>query len=294
MKSMKFTGACAGRALLAVGAGLWAGAVLAWGNAGHSAVGELAQHRLTPAAAAAVADVLGPGHSLAAVASWPDDTRVPATGPWHYVSIPGSADVFDAKKHCGQPAAPGAEPDACAVAQLQRLRNDLRCAPTPQLKREALMWTVHLVGDLHQPLHAYDDLRGGNDLPVKITARGPLCGAKCKAEPVAINLHAAWDFGLLDKLFPSWGALVAAQESGWLASEEARAPGLDGGTPVEWANASHVLGRQVWNMTPASRELDDAYLSRATPLLERQIGLAGLRLARFLNEAYASPACPRP
>jgi hypothetical protein len=54
----------------------------AWGHAGHSAVAEIAQHRLTPVAAAQVAEVLGPGWSLAAVASWPDEIRAqqPATG----------------------------------------------------------------------------------------------------------------------------------------------------------------------------------------------------------------------
>jgi hypothetical protein len=265
-------------------------AALAWGNAGHSAVGEIAQHRLSPAAAAQVAEVLGPGWSLASVASWPDEIRAqqPATGIWHFVSIPGKDPAYDAAKHCGKPDAP----DACVVAQLQRLRSDLRCAPTAEARREALKWTVHLVGDIHQPLHAYDDARGGNDVPVTILARGPLCGDKCKVEPIAMNLHAAWDFGLLDKLAPTWGALVAQVEGGWLASPEARASQVDGGTPADWANYSHWLGAQVWR--PADSVLDDTYLERATPVLMRQIGLAGLRLARVLNEAYASKECPRP
>jgi hypothetical protein len=280
----------AGRAGLALGACAWAGAALAWGHAGHSAVAEIAQRRLAPEAAAQVAAVLGPGWSLASVASWPDEIRAqqPSTGAWHFVNIPGQAQTYDAAKHCGKPEAP----DACVVAQLQRLRNDLRCAPTVEAKREALMWTVHLVGDIHQPLHAYDDLRGGNDLPVTIKARGPVCGDKCKAEPTATNLHAAWDSGLLDKLAPTWGALVAQVEGGWLATPEAHKSRIDGGTPADWANDSHSLVAQAW--VPANTVLDDDYLARATPVLMRQIGLAGLRLARVLNEAYAGKACPRP
>ncbi len=262
----------------------------AWGHAGHSAVAEIAQHRLTPAAAAQVAELLGPGWSLASVASWADEirSRQPATGLWHFASIPGKDAAYDPARHCGKPEAP----DACVVAQLQRLRKDLRCAPTPEARREALKWTVHLVGDIHQPLHAYDDARGGNGVPVKLQARGPLCGDKCKLEPVALNLHAAWDYGLLDKLAPTWGALVAQLEAGWLSSAEARMPSVDGGSPVDWANASHGLGKQVW--VPADTALDDVYLERATPILMRQIGLAGLRLARVLNEAYASRECPWP
>jgi hypothetical protein len=79
-----------------------------------------------------------------------------------------------------------------------------------------------------------------------------------------------------------------------MSSGEARAPGLDGGTPVDWALESHALGRQVWRKTPADAKLDAAYLGWAEPILMRQLGLAGLRLARFLNEAYASDDCPRP
>jgi hypothetical protein len=55
-----------------------------------------------------------------------------------------------------------------------------------------------------------------------------------------------------------------------------------------------VLGKQVWGMTPATGVIDDVYLDQAAPIMQRQIGLAGLRLARFLNEAYASQECPRP
>src|ERR1041384_5111930 len=68
----------------------------AWGQEGHSIVGELAQHQLTPAAAAAVAQILGQGVSLASVSSWADDYRAanhPETFRWHFVDIPATADA---------------------------------------------------------------------------------------------------------------------------------------------------------------------------------------------------------
>lgn len=272
-------------------------AALAWGAVGHSAVAELARQRLTPQAAARVAETLEPGQTMASVASWPDEIRadpkappeVKATGVWHFVRIPGSAAVYDAARHCG----PSTDPHACVVGQLQRLRNDLRCAPNPKERREALMWTIHLVGDLHQPLHAHDDLRGGNDLPVVLRAHGPQCGPACKPWPERTNLHAAWDAGMLGKLVPDHAALVQRIDNGWLRSSEAQAPNLDGGTPVAWANASHALGAQVWRMTQYTQVIDDDYIRQAEPMLMRQIGVAGMRLARFLNEAYASGECPR-
>lgn len=272
-------------------------AAFAWGAVGHATVAELASRRLTPQAAATVAQTLAPGQTMASVASWPDEIRadpkatpeVKATGIWHFVRIPGSAAVYDAARHCGPPN----QPQACAVGQLERLRNDLRCAPTPQARREALMWTIHLVGDLHQPLHAYDDLRGGNDVPVVIRAHGLQCGPGCQPWPERTNLHAAWDFGMLGKLVPDHAALVERIENGWMRTGEARQPNLDGGTPVAWANASHALGAQVWRMTQYTQVIDDDYIRQAEPIVMRQIGLAGMRLARFLNEAYASGECPR-
>jgi hypothetical protein len=48
----------------------------------------------------------------------------------------------------------------------------------------------------------------------------------------------------------------------------------------------------VWNLRPADNVLDDNYLNAVVPVLDRQLGLGGLRLARFLNQAYASQRCP--
>ena len=65
-----------------------------------------------------------------------------------------------------------------------------------------------------------------------------------------------------------------------------------GGTPVDWALETHKAARTVWNLLPPSRVLEDDYFQKVLPTLDRQLGLAGLRLARFLNEAYGSKACP--
>src|SRR6202049_3675076 len=81
-------------AALAIGCG---GHALAWDQEGHSIVAEIAQRRLSPAAADAVGRVLGRGHSLASVASWADDVRetAPETYNWHFVEIPLAANQFD-------------------------------------------------------------------------------------------------------------------------------------------------------------------------------------------------------
>jgi nuclease S1 len=89
-----------------------------------------------------------------------------------------------------------------------------------------------------------------------------------------------------------WGAYVDRLESQWLQSAEAREPGIDGGTPRQWALATHAAAKIVWHRLPANHVLDDAYYQDVLPIVDRQLGLAGLRLAHFLNEAYGARTCP--
>ena len=74
-----------------------------------------------------------------------------------------------------------------------------------------------------------------------------------------------------------------------MASPEAK--GVDGGTPAEWAEETHRAARAVWEQLPASRIVDDAYHAKILPTLDRQLGLAGPRLARFLNDVQAPGQC---
>lgn len=272
-------------ALLAI---LSAHQALAWGQEGHSVVAEIAQRRLSPQATAAVARLLGRGHSLASIASWADDVRDarPGTSRWHFVDMPLASDRYVPAAHC----APSPQGD-CVIAELDRLKNALRCGRSADTRREALKFAVHFVGDLHQPLHTVDEQRGGNAIPVQVHLRGLVCSQACRA-PLASNFHAAWDSDLIHAAVWDWGAYVERLESGWLKSREARTPQVAGGRPVDWALETHGTARTVWNLLPPDRVLDDGYFQKVLPTIDRQLGLAGLRLARFLNEAYGSKACP--
>lgn len=262
----------------------------AWGQEGHSIVAEIAQRRLSPRAAAVVARTLGRGHSLASVASWADDVRDtrPWTARWHFVDIPLAESRYDPARHC----APRPEGD-CVIAELERLKRSLACGRDPAVRREALKFAVHFVGDLHQPLHTIDDEKGGNLIPVQVHLRGLVCSQACKA-PLASNFHAAWDYDLIHATVWNWGAYVDRLEAGWLRSTEARRPAAAAGTPVDWALETHAAGQTVWKLLPEDRVLGDDYFQKALPVLDRQLGLGGLRLARFLNEAFSPGACRAP
>jgi hypothetical protein len=146
--------------------------------------------------------------------------------------------------------------------------------------------------NIHQPLHTVDEARGGNDIAVSVRLAGAkTCkGGPCPIRPTNSNFHAVWDSVLIKATTWSWGAYVHRLEDGWLTSQEAQ--NVDGGTPQQWAEETHREARYVWEQLPDSRVVDDAYYAKVAVSLDRQLGLAGLRLAHFLNDAYGS-SCAR-
>ena len=127
-------------------------------------------------AAATVAKLLGPGHSLASVASWADDIREvrPETYNWHFVDIPIEVPAYNPNRDCKKDEKSG----DCIIAELERLQTELRCG-SDEHKVEALKFAVHFVGDIHQPLHTVSELKGGNDVNVDVFMRGLTCTGTC-------------------------------------------------------------------------------------------------------------------
>jgi hypothetical protein len=259
---------------------------LAWGQEGHSIVAEIAQHRLSGEATARVDALLGTRRSLASVASWPDDVRDrrPESYNWHFVDMPLMADRYVEKRDCKEDAK-----GDCTIKELGRAKRDLVCAGTDELKAEALKFVVHFVGDIHQPLHTLGEESGGNKFQVDMFMRGMTCLGTCKPVRTTINLHEAWDSGLILKTVWDWGAYVDRLENGWLKAPPANA---DAGSPTDWVEQTHQAARIVWNLVPADFTLNDEYYNRVLPILDQQLALGGLRLAKFLNDAFAASTCP--
>jgi len=62
------------------------------------------------------------------------------------------------------------------------------------------------------------------------------------------------------------------------------------GTPLDWAIETHAIAKDFWVADGAT--LDQFYYKRARNIVDQQLGRAGLRLARYLNDVYSSPVCP--
>ena len=238
--------------------------VRAWGCLGHIIIGQIAADQLSPEARDAVADLLG-GKSLAEVSCWADEIRPthPETKRWHYVDIPRLATAYDPTRDC----APTPEGD-CLIAAIFRSLSTLKHPTRPQQERaDALRFLAHLMGDLHQPLHCADDHdRGGNEIAVEFLGTHE-------------NLHSVWDTGLINALVRTDPDLAAHLTHA--ASEERRARR---GTIVAWALESHAVAvDHVYGALPGDRHLGAAYVDAQRPTVERQLVLAGVRLAAVLN-----------
>src|SRR5687768_12079862 len=121
----------------------------AWGGEGHQLLALIAEDQLTPAAKAAVKELLdGANISDAEVVNWADEIRRERreTAPWHYVNIPHDAEAFDRGRD-------GRDGDN-VIDAIERQAKVLADKTQPREKRmEALKFVIHFVGDIHQPLH---------------------------------------------------------------------------------------------------------------------------------------------
>ena len=105
---------------------------------------------------------------------------------------------------------------------------------------------------------------------------------KCAPRILQENLHSVWDSSLIGATVWNWGAYVTRLEAGFLASAEAR--GVDGGSIDDWMLGAHRAANEAWPWLGTDLAIGDDYYRKALPIVDRQLALAGLRLARFLNE----------
>jgi hypothetical protein len=268
-----------------VAACLWAPAVHTWGPEGHHIVATIALGRLTPEAKKATQDLLGT-EDFVAVSTWADEIRSqrPETYNWHFVDIPYGQLNYLATRDC-KPTPQG----DCILAELDRARHDLTDASLAKDKRaEALKWIIHLVGDLHQPLHNIDNHdRGGNDVFVTLAGQPP------PPPGVNLNLHAAWDTRFIALRTPDESAYVDT-----LAAEFQSTP--IAGSPIDfvaWAEAAHQIAVEYVYVYPGftpgtppapghTIELNKEYQDKARLAIDHQLELAGVRLGSVLNSAF--------
>jgi hypothetical protein len=302
------------------------GPAFGWGCQGHQIVALIARAHLTPAALAAVDQLLRenpidpaltrfckdrPDNLMADAATWADDERSvdKNTEHWHFIDIPlavraGSVPEKDAMKWC-VPAEGGGP--GCIVSALDYELKILRETGQPgKARAAALRFVIHFTGDVAQPLHASDNHdQGANCTSIAFFA---------EARPR--NLHAIWDTqliardldekkltqpqyaGKLDEDFSShwreWGE-SKADFTAWACDSHKIAesvPYADLKPPIPTEPAA--AGQADQEACAAEREkvaamhipIGDAYDAEAMPVIREQLAKAGYRLAGLLNQTF--------
>ncbi len=248
----------------------------AWAPLGHRLAGRLAEKHLTPRAKAAVVELLEPGETMAAASTWADEHRrdIKGSGPWHYVDVPLDQDRYSDR------FAGDAPEKGNIVPKIREFRAILKDRSRPlQERRIALRFLIHLVEDLHMPLHVGDNHdRGGNDTQVQFFGQGT-------------NMHRLWDGDMIGR--------VCTDEGCWLDdlvamdTPEARARAM-AGTVEDWATESLLAAKEAYKdpatgqKIKAGTKLADAYQQANLPVARRRLYQGGVRLAMVLNEVFAA------
>lgn len=234
-----------------------------WGQTGHRAIGEVASHHLTKKAKKNIAKLLGE-ESLAIASVWMDEVRSDSlydhTHDWHWVTIPEGEHYHETEKN----------PEGDVVEAIGRMREILLDeSSSDSLKIEALKFLVHLVGDLHQPLHVGNGTdKGGNDVKVKWFYKSS-------------NLHRVWDSEIIDSKDLSYTELARAVDH----ASKGEVEKWQMGSVEDWANEAVAYRTQVYN-TGDSENLSYEYMYYNWDLIQQQIEKAGIRLAGMLNEIF--------
>ena len=259
--------------------------VAAWNATAHEVIAEIAYRNLSAPVKKEVQNMVATLSeeypyikSFAQTAAWADQLRsqkVEYFTHWHYIDIAFSTDGTRLKNITHTDNALWALEHLTPVLKNQHAN--------PHERARALAFFIHIVGDLHQPLHTVSRLsmdfpsgdRGGN---LYSLSEGP-------ANP-RNNLHHLWDNGL--GLFSIKATAGNVQKIAGTIMQDFPASGFNGAVKKLdaeiWTAEGLKIARGYVYRTPEHQKPDVEYIAAGQILAEKAVALAGYRLARILNE----------
>lgn len=232
----------------------------AWGQEGHRVVGEVAWKHLTKKAQKNVQQVLGT-ESLGMCGNYMDfiksDPTYDSLGVWHYCTIP------DGEEYHSHPE------EGDVIMAINYYMNELKTKVYSVDEAFALKCLVHLVGDIHQPLHVGKGTdRGGNDVKVEFMWQ-------------KTNLHRVWDSDLIE-----FQQLSYTEYTTWVdVATKDQIAAWQSAPVIAWANESMAMRPLVYNF-PSDGKLGYRYNFDCIAALNERLNQAGIRLAYILNQIY--------
>lgn len=232
----------------------------AWGRRGHELIMELAFSRLTTLEQQKVIRYLD-GMTIQSASTWMDEIRnekrYDYLGTAHYINIPRPNGVAKVAENDIQ-----RELNATLVEV-----KSLKSLPDSVIKLD-LLKLIHLIGDIHQPLHTgYEVDRGGNDIAVVFNDK-------------KTNLHRLWDSQLIESL-----KIDSASVNAYLSNLSRKQVAEYSKTDVAlWIKESQSHLDQIYQFQNGVIEVQ--YVTDAKPVIEEQLAKAVLRLERVLKRMF--------
>ncbi len=235
-----------------------------WSKTGHRVVGEVAENHLSKKAKKAIAEILA-GQNLASVSTFADEIKADRSfskySPWHYVNYPTD------KQYSEVP--PSSDGDL--MIGIQKCLDVVK-DPSSSTEDKAfyLKMLVHLVGDLHQPMHVgrLED-KGGNDIQLQWFGKGT-------------NLHRLWDSNMIDDHGMSYTELAGSLPN--LSKKQKLA--MQQGDMFEWMEESRNIANELYDSVEVGEKLGYQYGYKYWSTVEVQLQKGGLRLAKVLNDLF--------
>lgn len=231
-----------------------------WGAIGHRVVGQVAMNHMSKKANKSVLEALGK-EDVAMVANWMDFIKSESDkrhmNPWHYCTIPDSGHYE------------GAPEEGDVHQMINKFIEELKTKNFSVDEQFALKSLIHLVGDIHQPLHVGNGTdRGGNDLKLKFFYEKS-------------NIHRVWDSGMIDKQQLSY-----TEYAKWIDTPTDEEIVLwQAGNVTDWMNESVTYRESIYDI-PENKNLSYKYMHDHIHQVNIRLLQAGVRLAGILNEIY--------
>lgn len=240
-------------------------AVLAWGVTGHRVVGEIADKHITDKTKKAIKRVLG-NSSMAVESNWMDDiksdhqTKYDTLNAYHYVSIPDGMKYEETNLN----------PKGDAIRGMQTAISKLKSGQlSSEMEAHYLKMLIHIVGDLHQPLHVgRPDDAGGN--AIKVSWFGE-----------SSNLHKVWDSDIINGKLYSYTELTNIINHP--TPEEIKK--WQDATLDDWIKEAQDLRLGIYDFEE-KRYWEYEYMYAHWDTIQNQLLKAGVRLAGILNDIY--------
>lgn len=235
-----------------------------WGATGHRAVGEIAELHLSKKAKKEIEKLLG-GQGLALVSTYGDDIKSDDAYDkyytWHFVNFPFDVKYEDSEKNKRGDIVMGI--DHCI-----KVLKDPNA--TEQDKIFFLKFLVHLIGDLHQPMHVgREEDRGGNDI-------------KLEWHRKKSNLHRVWDSEMINFYNMSYSELASNRKK----LSKAQVERIKEGSILDWTYESQALAKKVYASAAPEAKLSYRYSYDHFEMVTSQLQKSGIRLAKVLNEIF--------